>query len=208
MNWKSEIHLKRTTHCVRLILKREGVTLKRISLFIGLLLLLGACGSEASEGHSIQEPKFENLKEHAHIVKGATESNVFVDHTSYGYSDKAKQRSTSGAKLEPKDIRAGSLIDYEDTGVILESYPSQGKIKSLTLYDDELSKRLEKGIAYLLSNQDANAFLGYKLLSLEGDELIVEFTDYFNAEEVYNASINLETLEFDVTVINAETSVE
>jgi hypothetical protein len=179
--------------------------LKRISLFIGLLLLLGACGSE---GHSIQEPTFEDLKEHAHIVKSATESNVFVDHTSYGYSDKAKLRSTSGAKIEPKDIRAGSLIDYEDTGVIAESYPSQGTIKSLTLYDDERSKKLEKGIAHLLSNQDTNAFIGYKLISLENDELVVEFTDYFNAEEVYNATINLDTLEFDVTTINAETSVE
>ena len=180
--------------------------MKRISLLIGsLLLLLGACGSEANKGHSIQEPTFEDLKEHAHIVKGASESNVFVDFTSYGYTDKAKFRSFSGAKIDSEDIRAGSLIDYEDTGVIAESYPSQGTIKSLTLYDDERSKRFEKGIAHLLSTQDTNAFIGYKLLALEGDELIIEFTDYFNADVVYNASINIETLEYETTQIKADT---
>jgi len=179
--------------------------LKRTSLLIGLLLLLGACGSEANKSHSIQEPTFEDLKEHAHIVKSASESNVFVDFTSYGYTDKAKFHSISGTKIDSKDIRAGSLIDYEDTGVIAESYPSQGTIKSLTLYDDERSKRLEKGIAHLLSNQDTNAFIGYKLLSLEGDDLLIEFTDYFDAEVVYNATINLETLEYETTQVKADT---
>lgn len=182
--------------------------MKRISLLIAILLLLGACGSEANKSHSIQEPTFEDLKEHAHIVKSATDSNVFVDHTSYGYSDEAKLRSFSGTEIESKDIRAGSLIDYEDTGVIAETYPSQGTIKSLTLYDDERSKRFEKGIAHLLSNQDTNSFIGYKLLTFDGDELIIEFTDYLDAEKVYNATINLDTLEFDVTAINSETSVE
>lgn len=179
--------------------------MKRISLLIGLLLLVGACGSEANKSHSIQEPTFEDLKEHAHIVKSASESNVFVDFTSYGYTDKAKLRSFSGTEIESKDIRAGSLIDYEDTGVIAESYPSQGTIKSLTLYDDERSKRFEKGIAHLLSNQDTNAFIGYKLISFDGDELIIEFTDYFDAEVVYNASINIETLEYETTQIKADT---
>jgi hypothetical protein len=178
------------------------IKLTRISLVIGLLLLLGACGSE---GHSIQEPTFEDLKEHAHIVKSASESNVFVDFTSYGYTDEAKLRSFSGAEIGSKDIRAGSLIDYEDTGVIAESYPSQGTIKSLTLYDDERSKRFEKGIAHLLSNQDTNAFIGYKLLAFDGDELIIEFTDYLDADVVYNASINLETLEYKTTQIKADT---
>jgi len=182
--------------------------LKRISLLIGLLLLLCACGSEGNKSHSIQEPTFEELKEHAHIVKSASESNVFVDFTSYGYTDDAKLRSFSGTKVESKDIRAGSLIDYEDTGVIAESYPSQGTIKSLTLYDDERSKRFEKGIAHLLSNQDTNAFIGYKLLTFDGDELIIEFTDYLDADVVYNASINLETLDFEVAEISAETSDE
>ncbi|MFC6041129.1 hypothetical protein ACFPYN_17005 [Paenisporosarcina macmurdoensis] len=175
--------------------------MKRISLISGLLLLLGACGSE---GHSIQEPTFEELKEHAHIVKSASESNVFVDFTSYGYTDDAKLRSFSGTEIESKDIRVGSLIDYEDTGVIAESYPSQGTIKSLTLYDDERSKRFEKGIAHLLSNQDTNAFIGYKLLNFDGDELIIEFTDYLDADVVYNASINLETLEFEVAEASGE----
>jgi hypothetical protein len=179
--------------------------LKRISLFIGLLLVLGACGSE---GQSIQEPSLEELKEHAHIVKSASESNVFVDSTSYGYTDNAKLRSFSGTEIESKDIRAGSLIDYEDTGVIAESYPSQGTIKSLTLYDDERSKRFEKGIAHLLSTQDTNAFIGYKLLNFDGDELIIEFTDYLDANVVYNASIKLETLEFEVAEISAEASGE
>lgn len=179
--------------------------MKRISLLIGLLLLLGACGSE---GRSIQEPSFEELKEHAHIVKSASESNVFVDFTSYEYTDDAKLRSFSGNEIESKDIRAGSLIDYVDTGVIAESYPSQGTIKSLTLYDDERSKRFEKGIAHLLSNQDSNAFIGYKLLTFDGDELIIEFTDYLDADVVYNASINLETLDFEVAEISAETSGE
>ncbi len=182
--------------------------MKRISLLIGLLLLLGACGSEGNKSHSIQEPTFEDLKEHAHIVKSASESNVFVDFTSYGYTEKAKFRSISGTKIESKDIRAGSLIGYEDTGVIAESYPSQGTIKSLTLYDDERSKRFEKGIAHLLSNQDTNAFIGYKLLTFDGDELIIEFTDYLDADVVYNASITLETLEFEVAEISAETSGE
>ena len=171
-----------------------------------LLLLVGACGSEANRSHSIQEPTFEELKEHAHIVKSASESNVFVDFTSYGYTDKAKLHSFSGTEIESKDIRAGSLIDYEDTGVIAESYPSQGTIKSLTLYDDERSKRFEKGIAHLLSNQDTNAFIGYRLLAFEGDELLIEFTDYLNADVVYNASINIETLEYKTTQIKADTN--
>ena len=73
------------------------------------------------------------------------------------------------------------------------------------MYDDERSKRLEKGIAHLLSNHDTNEFIGYKLLSLEGDELLIEFTDYFNADVVYNATINLEKLEYETTQVKADT---
>ncbi len=139
------------------------------------------------------------MKEHAHIVQYATESNVVVDFTSFDYTDMANLSSNLGDKIKPKDVREGSLIEYKDTGVILESYPKQGSIKKLTIFDDELSKRLEKGIAQILSKQEDNAFIGYKLLTLKDDELVIEFTEYFNTNVVYNATINLETLEFEVT---------
>ncbi|MCZ8538100.1 membrane lipoprotein lipid attachment site-containing protein [Paenisporosarcina quisquiliarum] len=168
--------------------------MKKIIIFTTLIVLLSAC-SQAS----IQEPKFEDLKNHVHIVKSATDEGLFVNHTSYQYKENVKLRTKQGDKIEPSDIQAGSLIEYKDTGMVMESYPSQGTIKSVTLYDDQLSRKIEKGIAHFLTEDANNETIGYKLVALENDLLTIEFTDYFDTEKVYSATINLESLEFEVT---------
>lgn len=176
------------------VLEIGGKALKKIIIFTTLIVLLSAC-SQAS----IQEPKFEDLKNHVHIVKSATDEGLFVNHTSYQYKENVKLRTKQGDKIEPSDIQAGSLIEYKDTGMVMESYPSQGTIKSVTLYDDQLSRKIEKGIAHFLTEDANNETIGYKLVALENDLLTIEFTDYFDTEKVYSATINLESLEFEVT---------
>lgn len=168
--------------------------MKKTIIFITLIVLLSAC-SQAS----IQEPTFEDLKKHVHIVKSATDKGLFVNHTTYQYKENVKLRTKQGDKIEPSDIQAGSLIEYEDTGVVLESYPSQGTIKSVTLYDDQLSRKIEKGIAHFLTEDAINATIGYKLVALQNDLLIIEFTDYNDTEKAYTATIDLETFEYEVT---------
>lgn len=176
-----------------IVLVIGGIALKKFSIFIILIVLLSAC----SQG-SIQEPTFEDLKNHVHIVKSATDKGLFVNHTTYQYKENVKLRTKQGEKIEPTDIQAGSLIEYEDTGMVMESYPSRGTIKSVILYDDQLSRKIEKGIAHFLTEDANNATIGYKLVSLENDFLVIEFTDYDDTEKVFTATINLESLEFEV----------
>ncbi|QBP42156.1 hypothetical protein [Paenisporosarcina antarctica] len=166
--------------------------MKKISLLIGILLLLSACGS------GMKEPTFEELKDHAYIVESTTEEGVFVNYTSFKYIENVKLRTNQGERIKPTNIKKGSLIWYEDTGEIMESYPMQGTIKQLTLYDDELSRRLEKGIAYFLNDYDMSDFIGVQLVSLEGEELIIQFKDFSKPDEVYFATINVEALKYEV----------
>ena len=74
----------------------------------------------------------------------------------------------------------------------------QGTITQITLYDDELNRRLEKGIAYFLDSYDLSDFIGVQLVSLEGEELTIQFKGFSNPDEVYFAKINLETLKYEV----------
>lgn len=178
--------------------RRGGVTLRKFQIYIGLLLLLGGCGTSENQNSSIEEPSFEDIIEHAHIVQSSSENSVFVDSTRYTYQDNIKLHTNQGESIGPKNIKAGSLIEYEDTGEIMESYPMQGTIKKLILYDDDLSRQLEKGIGYFLKNHDMENYIQPQLVSLEGDELIIQFTDFNNTNEKYTATINLETQEFIV----------
>lgn len=167
--------------------------MKKVSLLIGILLLLSACGNS-----EMNEPTFEELKGHAYIVESTTEEGIFVNYTSFTYIENVKLRTNQGERIKPTNIKTGSLIWYEDTGAIMESYPMQGTIKQLTLYDNELSRRLEKGIAYFLNSYDMSDFIGVQLVSLEGEELIIQFKGFSNSDEVYFATINLETLKYEV----------
>jgi len=169
---------------------------KKISLLIGILLLLSACGNSGMK--EMKEPTFEELKDHAHIVKNATIEGIFVNYTSFNYIENVKLRTNQGERIKPINIKAGSLIGYEDTGTVMESYPMQGTITQITLFDDELSRRIEKGIAYFLNSYDMSEFIGVQLVSLEGEVLTIEFKGFSNPDEVYFATINLETLKYEV----------
>lgn len=155
--------------------------------------MLSACGNSG-----LKEPTFEELKEHAYIVESTTEEGIFVNYTSFNYIENVKLGTNQGERIKPINIKTGSLIGYEDTGAIMESYPMQGTIKQLTLFDDELSRRLEKGIANFLNSYDMSDFIGVQMVSLEGEELAIQFNGFTNPDEVYFATINLETLKYEV----------
>ncbi|WP_019414493.1 hypothetical protein [Paenisporosarcina sp. TG20] len=172
--------------------------MRQFRIYFGFLLLLGGCSTLGNQNVSIEEPSFEELIEHVHIVQSSNENFVFVDSTQYTYQDNIKLHTNQGESIAPKNIKAGSLIQYEDTGEIMESYPMQGTIKHLTLYDDDLSRQLEKGIGNFLKNYDMENYIKPQLVSLEGDELIIQFTDFNNTNDKYTATINIETQEFIV----------
>jgi hypothetical protein len=164
-------------------------------IFLSLvLIMISGCGQTTAT----LTP--EKLVQEASVVLTMENLSLLADATIWKLTDKTKIQSLTGAKTTIDDLKVGDLISYENDGSVAESYPQQGTLKEITLFDDEYSLKVSSAIASFLENQPNGDLVEFEVLSIEGNELTARMKVWdFEVDGQFIAQINLETYEFTIT---------
>lgn len=73
-----------------------------------------------------------------------------------------------------EDTKVGDLITYFNEGDIMESYPSQGTLKTVTVLNDDYSVNVSSAISSFLDDQTEGDVLVFNILTIEGSILTAE----------------------------------
>jgi hypothetical protein len=106
-----------------------------------VLIMLSGCGQTTAT----LTP--EKLIQEASVVLVIENQSLLADATMWKLTDKTKIQSLTGAKTSIDDLKVGDLISYENDGSVAESYPQQGTLKEITLFDDEYSLKVSSAIS-------------------------------------------------------------
>lgn len=171
--------------------------LKWMGLFAFSLTLV-ACGTSPKQtsGNAASE----KIIDEASVVLTATKESLFMETTTWKVTEKTVFRTHSGAKITAEDIQPGDLVSYENEGPILESYPMQGTLKEVVLFDDAYSMRVSAAITSFLANQPEGNLLIFELTSLADKTVTAEMKKWdFEDDRTFIVEIDLETHTFDIS---------
>jgi hypothetical protein len=159
-----------------------------------VLIMLSGCGQTTAT----LTP--EKLIQEASVVLVIENQSLLADATMWKLTDKTKIQSLTGAKTSIDDLKVGDLISYENDGSVAESYPQQGTLKEITLFDDEYSLKVSSAISSFLENQPKGDLVEFEILSIDGRELTARMKVWdFEVDGQFIAQIDLETYEFTIT---------
>ena len=165
---------------------------KGVLLFMVAVMLFG-CGKTPALMTG------EKIIQEATVVLMVDNQSILADETMWRLTD-TKIQTHTGTKTTVDDLKVGDLIGYENDGSIAESYPQQGTLKKLTLFNDEYSLRVSSAITSFLENQPKGDLVEFEILSIDGNALKARMKVWdFEVDGHYLAQIDLETHEFTLT---------
>ncbi|MCZ2259117.1 DUF3221 domain-containing protein [Sporosarcina sp. G11-34] len=160
---------------------------------LALAIILVGCGKTPSNATP------EKLLADASVVLIASEQEILTDTTMWTITGQTIFHTNMSTKVSAADIKIGDLISYKSEDKILESYPAQGTVKEVFLFDDEYSLKVSAAITSFLENQPEGDLLAFDLLSLDDKKLTAEIKKWnFEDDQVYVAEIDLETHAFEM----------
>ncbi|WP_172370355.1 hypothetical protein [Sporosarcina jiandibaonis] len=166
---------------------------KGVLLFIVIVMLFG-CGKTPSTMTG------DKIIQETTVVLMVDKQSVLADATMWKLTDKTKIQSNTGAKTTIDDLKAGDIISYENEGPIAESYPQQGTLKEITLFNDDYSLKVSSAILAFLENQPYGNLVEFEILSVEGNELTARMKVWdFEVDGRFLTQIDLETNEFTIS---------
>jgi hypothetical protein len=80
----------------------------------------------------------EKIIQEATVILKVDNQSILADETVWRLTD-TKIQTHTGTKTTVDDLSVGDLIGYENEGPVAESYPQQGTLKEITLFNDEYS---------------------------------------------------------------------
>jgi hypothetical protein len=159
-----------------------------------VLIMLSGCGQTTAT----LTP--EKLIQEVSVVLVLENQSLLADATMWKLTDKTKIQSLTGAKTAIEDLKVGDLISYGNDGHVAESYPQQGTLKEITLFNDAYSLRVSSAISAFLENQTKGDLVEFEILSIDGNELTARMKVWdFEVDGQFIAQIDLETNEFTIT---------
>jgi hypothetical protein len=169
-----------------------------------LLVVMTGCGTSAAND-STEPAMAEKQMSDRSIILMANEKEILVGDTFYNIG-KAKLKTISGEKLTASMLMPGDLIQLKSTGMVLESFPSQGEATKVVLYDDPRSKEISEGIQYILENhQTGKDIIRPSLQSIKNDQLVIQFYEWEVHGKKYEATLDLKTKDLKVIeIVNEE----
>lgn len=166
---------------------------KAIVLLMLIVVLVGC-------GKTDKNVTPDSILEEASVVLLANEQQLLADATMWTLTDKTKVRSRIGEKITVADIQAGDLISYKSEGPIMESYPMQGTLGEVTLFNDEISLKISSAISSFLANQTEGDIVEFALLSIEENTLSAEIKLWnLEADQRFLVNMNIDTNDFSLT---------
>ncbi|QUW20547.1 DUF3221 domain-containing protein [Sporosarcina sp. Marseille-Q4063] len=168
--------------------------IRKAILLSTVTIILFGCGK------TTENMTAEKLIQEASVVLMSENQSLLADATMWKLTDETKIQSHTGTKTTISDLKVGDLISYENEGPIAESYPQQGTLKEITLFNDDQAIKFSSAIASFLENQPHGDLVEFEILSIDGNELSARMKVWdFEIDGHYLAQINLETNEFKIT---------
>lgn len=168
-----------------------------ILAFLFASLLLGACTAEpvASE-----EPSFERVSyDYASIIQQQTDDSILADGIYYGVTSESDLSLTSGISIELDDLKPGDLV-YISPASQFSASGSNHKVKSITVLDDDTSRRISLAITHLMENQEIGEIISPEIKSVNHQLVTIQFKESLSGQ-MYESIVNLNTLSFHIQPI-------
>ena len=160
--------------------------------WIGLIVLtivLSTCGRTTSSVTPV------SLMNEASVVLDKSDQTIFMETTMWKTGD-TSFRTKSGKKITARDIKPGDLVTYVNNGPVADSYPMQGSLDKVELFDDAFSLKVSAAIASFFQKQE-EPLLFFDLVSLDEHQLTAETKIWdFEDDRIFIVEINLDTKEF------------
>ena len=167
--------------------------LKGITLF-ALAIVLAACGNSAVN----ESP--EKVIEKASVVLMINDEALLADTTMWTITHKTKFRASIGKVMSAEDTKVGDLITYFSEGDIMNSYPSQGTLKTVTVLNDDYSLKVSSAISSFLGDQTEGDVLVFDIRSIEDAILTAEMKLWdLEDDRSFIVEINIDTKEYTLT---------
>lgn len=167
--------------------------LKGITLLV-LAIALTACGN------STENESPEKVVEKASVVLMANNEELLADATIWTITHKTKFRASIGKVISAEDTKPGDLITYVSEGEIMESYPSQGTLKTVTVLNDEYSLNVSSAIFSFLEDQSEGDVLEFNIRSIEGTTLTAEMKLWdLEDDRTFIVEIDVDTKDYNLT---------
>jgi len=167
--------------------------LKGITLLV-LATVLAACGNSAEN----ESP--EKVIEKASVVLMINDEELLADTTIWTITYKTKFRASIGKVMSAEDAKVGDLITYFSEGDVMESYPSRGTLKTVTVLNDDYSLHVSSAISHFLEDQTEGDVLVFNILSIEGSILTAEMKlRDLEDDRSFTVEIDVDTKEYTLT---------
>lgn len=167
--------------------------LKGITLLV-LAIGLAACGNPAEN----ESP--EKVIEKASVVLMINDEELLADTTIWTITYKTKFRASIGKVMSAEDTKVGDLITYFNEGDIMESYPSRGTLKTVTVLNDDYSLKVSSAISHFLEAQTEGDVLVFNILSIEDSILTAEMKlRDLEDDRSFTVEIDVDTKEYTLT---------
>ena len=141
--------------------------LKAITLLFSAIVL-AACGNPAAN----ESP--EKAIEKASVVLMINDEELLADSTMWTITHKTKFRASIGKVMSAEDTKVGDLITYFNEEDIMESSPSQGTLKTVTVLNDDYSLKVSSAISSFLEDQTEGDVLVFDIRSIQDATLTAE----------------------------------
>jgi len=167
--------------------------LKGITLLV-LATVLAACGNSAEN----ESP--EKVIEKASVVLMINDEELLADTTIWTITYKTKFRASIGKVMSAEDAKVGDLITYFSEGDVMESYPSRGTLKSVTVLNDDYSLQVSSAIAHFIEDQTEGDLLVFDIHLIEDSILTAEIKlRDLEDNRTFTVEINVDTKEYTLT---------
>ncbi|MDX1805509.1 MAG: hypothetical protein R3267_00615 [Paenisporosarcina sp.] len=174
---------------------------KRLLVVLLVLFSVGCDSGNTNLGYS--EVTIHDITEFF-IVEMIHENSILIGNTFYKISDETKLITADNRELKFEEIKPGDLVTFEDSGYIMESFPSQGIATKVVLQNDDESKRVSNSLRHFINNQQTGNILSISILKLTEQEITLNFNEWEIHGKKYEAEIDRKTNEFTVKEIPNE----
>ncbi|WP_075617724.1 hypothetical protein [Paenisporosarcina indica] len=186
--------------------------LKRVITTILVVVLITGCGVSEKQKVSLAgtaSPKevSQSFSEFS-LIESVGEDRILIGSTYYTISEKTKMEKSNKEKLTIDELHAGDLVNIEDEGYILESFPGQGFATSVVLQNDIESLKVSESIRHFFENQETGNILSTTIEDVTEQSIILHFFEWEIHGKKYEAEIDRADNSFNVKEIVNEQALE
>lgn len=178
--------------------------MKKASIFLAGFLVLAGCSDGAAPAQPAgeeEEPELaveqDGLTEEGFITQ-IGEGRILINNIYFEVPEDVEVQFAEGGETTEatiSDIRTGMKVSVDYTGPLAESFPMQGQAETITLLQDEESKRQAEALQAFINGEQLSRLIIMGQPIVRGDEIGFLFNN-METGELAEVRIDMNTLEY------------